>query len=149
MARTKTKQTKIHNLLWEGVRYMTTGSVWFVAGYIAFFVCDKGLHFNLWWATIISNLIGWSLNFGLERYWVFTKGKKDEVTNVSVRYIVYTAINFVLTYFILDGLKGVGITPYIGQFISAGFFTFWNYFWYKSWVFKNKPVRVTARKVRS
>jgi putative flippase GtrA len=144
----KRKNKKLKAWFWEVIRYEVTGNVWFWSGYLAFFVCDKGFGLNLWWCTIISNLIGWSLNFMLERYWVFTRGKKDQITNVSTRYIVYTAINFVLTYFILDGLKMVGITPYIGQFISAGFFTFWNYFWYKSWVFKNKPVRVTARKAR-
>ncbi len=129
-------------LFWELIRYMATGGVWFWSGYLAFFVCDKGLHFNLWWATIVSNTIGWSINFSLERYWVFSKGKKEHVTQVSVRYIIYTALNFVLNYFILYGLKRIDITPYIGQFISAGFFTFWNYYWYKSWVFKNKPVKI-------
>lgn len=144
MARTKTKHVLHKNLIQEIIRYLTTGGVWFIAGYAAFFVCDKGLGLNLWWATIISNLIGWSLNFGLERYWVFSKSKGEEITQVSARYIVYTAITFVMTYFILDGLKKVGISPYIGQFISAGFFTFWNYYWYKSWVFKSKPVKIPA-----
>jgi putative flippase GtrA len=40
-----------------------------------------------------------------------------------------------MDYGIVAGLKAAGITPYIGQFISSGFFTVWNYFWYRFWVF--------------
>jgi hypothetical protein len=36
------------------------------------------------------------------------------------------------------GLKSIGISPYVGFFISAGFFTAWNYLWYRFWVFYSK-----------
>jgi hypothetical protein len=36
---------------------------------------------------------------------------------------------------IVASLKSVGLTPYLGQFVSSGFFTIWNYFWYRFWVF--------------
>jgi putative flippase GtrA len=41
-------------------------------------------------------------------------------------------------------LRDAGIEPEIGQFIAAGFFTFWNYIWYKLWVFKGheRPKRI-------
>ncbi len=47
-------------------------------------------------------------------------------------------MDFALDYFIVYWLKGVGITPYIGQFISSGFFTVWKYLWYRLWVFPTK-----------
>lgn len=141
-AKNKQKRKLLSKLVWEWVRYLTTGGVWFWSGYLAFFICYSIFDLSLWWSTIISYAVGWSINFILERYWVFSKGKKDELTQVTIRYVIYTALNAIVNYWILDGLKMIGISPYIGQFISAGFFTFWNYYWYKSWVFRSKPIKV-------
>ena len=40
-----------------------------------------------------------------------------------------------MDYAIIWGLTFIGITPYIGFFISSGFFTVWSWLWYKHWVF--------------
>jgi hypothetical protein len=40
-----------------------------------------------------------------------------------------------IDYGIVGGLERIGITPYIGLFVAAGFFTAWNYLWYRFWVF--------------
>jgi len=118
---------------------MVSGGVYFWAGYGLFAVLWSGLHWSLWWATIASNVFGWAINFILQRYWVFNnKSLKDHQTKVTTRYIFITLVDFVLNYFILYWLKKEGITPYIGQFISAGFFTVWNYLWYRFWVFPDK-----------
>ncbi len=131
--------------------YMIAGGAYFWIGYVAFFAFDKGLHWNLFASTMVSNLIGWTVNFVLQRYWVFknpdAKGHMGESTS---KYIFITVINFGLNYIILWALKSVGISPYIGQFISSGFFTVWNYLWYKFWVFPerySKP-KVIKRRVR-
>ncbi|MFV0535736.1 MAG: GtrA family protein, partial [Cumulibacter sp.] len=91
------------------------------------------------------------LNFIIEKYWVFrAKPGQKRQTKLGVmagRYIVYTALNaFLLNYLILYFIeRQLGWGPEIGQFIASGFFTFWNYFWYKYWVFNNhapgKPKR--------
>lgn len=133
------------------VEYMISGGAYFWVGYLTFFALDKGLHWNLWWATMTANVAGWTVNYLMQRYWVFKsselKGHKTEVTG---RYITITLVDFVMNYFILLGLKQMGITPYIGQFISAAFFTVWNYLWYRFWVFptkfKKKPGRVKAHR---
>jgi putative flippase GtrA len=79
------------------------------------------------------------VNFMLQRFWVFNnKTLKAHQTQVTTRYIFITLLDFALNYFILFGLRSVGITPAIGQFISSGFFTIWNWFWYKYWVFPDK-----------
>lgn len=140
--RKKAKQTEVKRI----TEYLVSGGAYFWSGYLAFFVCDKGLHFTLWWAKLTANLIGWTINYGLQRYWVFNNPKlskhKIEVTS---RYIFITLLNFVIDYLIIRYLKSIGITPYIGQFISAGFFTIWNYVWYKLWVFPNNyPKRRTT-----
>lgn len=101
---------------------------------------------GLWWANLIGNGVGITINFILERNWVFTGSKSRKTTDVTFKYIVYTAFNnFILNYFILLGLQKAGIPVSIGQFIASAFFTVWNYFWYRFWVFKGTP---HARRIR-
>lgn len=116
--------------------YFISGGAYFWSGYAMFFVCDEIFHFNLWWAKLTANLTGWTVNYILQRYWVFNNPRlKKHQTQVTQRYIALTLVNFVLDYFIVRTLKVAGLTPYLGQFVSAGFFTGWNYLWYRFWVF--------------
>lgn len=118
------------------VQYMVSGGAYFWSGYAVFFICDHLLGWDLWWAKMTANIIGWTIYYLLQRYWVFNNpGLKAKQTQVTTRYILLTAVNFVLDYLIIRGLKELGLTPYIGQFFSAGFFTIWNYVWYRFWVF--------------
>jgi putative flippase GtrA len=124
--------------------YIISGGAYFWVGYGIFNYLYYFAHWSLWWATILSNVVGWSVNFVMQRFWVFNnKSLKGSQTDVTTRYIIITLVDFVLNYFILLGLKGVGITPAIGQFISSAFFTLWNYIWYRYWVF---PERLKKRK---
>lgn len=122
--------------------YMISGGAFFWSGYVAFFLADKVFGLSLWWATSISYVIGWTINYILQRYWVFNNPtlKKHE-TEVTGRYLIISLLNIPINYAILASLKSIGISPYIGQFISSGFFTVWNYLWYKLWVFSAKKVR--------
>ena len=134
------------------VEYMISGGAYFWTGYLVFFALDKGLHWSLWWVKLGSNISGWTVNYILQRYWVFKNPRLSKhQTEVTSRYIIITLVDFVLDYFIILGLKTAGLTPYIGQFVSSGFFTVWNYLWYRFWVFpeklKKKPVKITAVRV--
>jgi putative flippase GtrA len=127
------------------VEYMISGGAFFWSGYVSFFVFDYLLDFHLWWATSLSYLIGWTVNYLLQRYWVFNNPRlAKHQTEVTSRYIIISLVNLVINYVILWSLKNLGITPYIGQFVSAGFFTVWNYIWYKFWVFPKYQRRKTA-----
>jgi putative flippase GtrA len=129
----KKRQKKV---LVQAVEYMISGGAYFWTGYLIFFVADKGLHWNLWWAKLASNVAGWTINYILQRYWVFKNPHlKDHLGKTTLRYIFITLVNFVLDYLIVAALKSAGLTPYIGQFVSSGFFTVWNYLWYRFWVF--------------
>ncbi len=124
--------------------YMVSGGAFFWSGYGAFFVFDRLLGWTLFWATSTSYIIGWTVNYLLQRYWVFNNPKlAHHELEVTERYIFISLVNLVVNYLIIEGLKNMGITPYIGQFVSSGFFTMWNYFWYKHWVF---PVKYAERK---
>ena len=149
----KKSQKQRRKTLIQFIEYMISGGAYFWSGYALFAYLWSGLHWSLWWATITSNVFGWTVNYILQRYWVFAnKSLNGHQTQVTTRYIIITLVDFVLNYFILYGLRQVGITPYIGQFISSGFFTIWNYLWYRYWVFpekikRQKPLVTPARVV--
>ncbi len=141
---TKKKNSKTKKLIIQFGEYMFTGGVWFWSGYILIVLLDD--HIGLFAANLVGNSVGLTLNFILERYWVFRTKKSAKLGVIAKRYVIYTVLNaFLLNYFILLGLRDyAGIKPEIGQFIASGFFTVWNYFWYKLWVFKDndkKPRR--------
>jgi putative flippase GtrA len=131
-----------HKYFIQFLKYMVGGGVWFWSGYLIFALCYSGLGWNWLWAKMLADVIGWTLNFALQRYWAFNDPRlARQNIRISERYIAITALNFLLDYLLIWGLKSVGVTPYIGFFISAGLFTIWNYLWYRFWVFaaaKNK-----------
>lgn len=148
--KTVQKRQKSKSELRRVIEYFVSGGVWFWSGYILIVVLvdplqDKfGDQMGLFIANFIGNAVGITLNFILERYWVFKTKSPAKLGIATTRYIVYTALNaFLLNYLILLGLENIGIEPKIGQFIASGFFTVWNYFWYKHYVFKGieKPRR--------
>lgn len=119
------------------LKYMAGGTLYFWVGYAVFAVAYSGFHWDWLPAKILADVIGWSLNYIVQRYWAFNTGARvplREMQHVG-RYLTIESIGFVLDYLIIWGLKVIGVTPYIGFFISAGFFTVWSYLWYRYWVF--------------
>lgn len=128
------------------LEYIISGGAYFWVGYGVFALCWSYFGWSLWWAKLSANIIGWTVNYLMQRYWVFNNlGLKSMQTQVTGRYIFITLVDFVMDYLIVAGLRSVGVSPYIGQFISAGFFTVWNYFWYRFWVF---PTRLDSQKFK-
>lgn len=116
--------------------YLVSGGAYFWTAYLIIVLMTPVI--GLWWANLLGNGVGVTLNFVLQRYWVFKGSKARKTSSVTGKYVVYTGFNFLLSYLILSSLQKMGIPIAIGQFISAGFFTVWNYFWYKHWIFKEK-----------
>jgi putative flippase GtrA len=118
------------------VEFMVGGTVYFWSGYIVFAICYSGLQWEWLPAKLMADVIGWSLNYLIQRYWAFNNpGLKRHEARTAGRYALITIFNLALDYLIIWSLKEAGVSPYIGFFISAGFFTVWNYFWYRFWVF--------------
>ena len=134
------KSSKINKLLVQIAKYAVSGGAWFWSGYIIIVILDN--YVGLFWANAIGNAVGITINYILNRFWVFNGSKNDKKGRKTTwRYIIYTIINsFLLNYLILYALKNIGIQPEIGQFIAAAFFTVWNFIWYKMWVFKDIKV---------
>ncbi len=120
------------------LKYMTGGSLYFWTGYAVFAICYSLFHWNWLPAKIAADVIGWTLNYIVQRYWAFAEHHKLSEMQHVARYLFIESIGFVLDYIIIGVLKHIGITPYIGFFISAAFFTVWSYFWYKYWVFPER-----------
>ncbi len=141
----RAKQRRLKRLVVQFGEYMVTGGVWFWSGYIIIVTLDN--HIGLFWANLLGNGVGLTLNFILERYWVFRNKKQAQIGVMASRYIIYTVLNaFLLNYFILEGLRRNGIEPEFGQFIASGFFTVWNYLWYKYWVFAGTHAKHRPKK---
>jgi putative flippase GtrA len=118
------------------VEYFIGGSSYFWSGYLVFAICYSALGWDWLPAKIAADIIGWTVNYLIQRYWAFKSpalAKKEGQT--LGKYSLVTAANLGLDYLIIWGLKSLGVTPYIGFFISAGFFTVWNYLWYRFFVF--------------
>lgn len=117
-------------------KYMVGGGVYFWTGYGVFALCYSVLGWWWLWGKLAADVIGWSLNYIVQRYWAFASDRLRlrEMQHVG-RYITIVVIGFILDYLLIAGLYAVGITPYIGFFIAAGFFTVWNFLWFKYWVF--------------
>lgn len=135
MAVKKHRKLELKRLL----EYMITGGAWFWSGYAMFALLFGVFKWHIVPAKIIAYLFGLSVNFILERFWVFrdTKAKK-QLQAVTIRYVLLSGMNLCIDTAIVWGLSKLGLTPYLGQFVSAGFFTIWNYIWYKLWVFAKK-----------
>lgn len=148
------KQTLTKNnkkLLIQLSEYMVSGGAWFWSGYAAYAVLDAVLGVSFWYAKIGSYIIGASINFLLQRYWVFKQKNtsKKQLGDSAKRYYSLMVVNFVLDQAIVGGLREVGISPYIGQFISSGFFTVWNWLWYSLWVFGKKDKKPAPKHVHA
>jgi putative flippase GtrA len=118
------------------VKYWLGGGVYFWSGYGVFALCYTVFKWDWLPSKIAADAIGWSLNYFVQRYWAFNSDrlKLSEMQHVG-RYLFIETIGFILDYAIIGGLKAIGVSPYFGFFISAGFFTVWSFLWYKYWVF--------------
>jgi len=121
------------------LEYMVGGASYFWSGYLVFAACYSGLHWNWLRAKLLADIVGWTLNYLIQRYWAFANpALRSKERSTVTKYSVLTVANLGIDYLIIWSLQLVGISPYVGFFISAGFFTVWNYLWYRFWVFYGK-----------
>ena len=104
-----------------------------------FAFCYSGLHWDWLPAKLLADVIGWTLNYVIQRYWAFNKQSLAHHESQTIsRFGLVSLLNLLLDYLIIAGLKALGVSPYIGLFISSAFFTVWNYAWYRFLVFMGK-----------
>lgn len=120
--------------------YLVSGGAFFWSGYIVLLALNWWLGpAYLWLSTSVSYLVGWAVNYLLQRYWVFNNPKlAKHQTEVTSRYIFVSLLNLVINYVIIQVWVNIGYRIEIGPFISSAFFTVWNYVLYKYYVFPSK-----------
>lgn len=120
-------------------QYVVGGGLWFVSGYIIFVLCYGVLGWSWWTAKLLADIVGWTLNYLVQRYWAFNNPLLEtQEIKVSSKYVLLMIVNTAVDFAIVGGLKWLGLTPFIGLWVAASFFTVWNYVWYKFWVFNPK-----------
>lgn len=117
------------------IKYLIGGSVYFSVGYSIFAICYSGFKWNWFWSKVVGDVIGWSCGYLVQRFWAFADKIHLSEMEHAGRYAFIETIGFIMDYALIGGLNAIGVTPYIGMFISGLFFTFWSFFWYKTWVF--------------
>jgi putative flippase GtrA len=124
-----------HNVI-QFLEYMVGGGVYFWSGYIVFAILYSGFGWAWFPAKIVDDIIGSILAYYVQRYWAFnSKHLIGHESQIIKKYSLITGVSIALDYAMIWALNNVGISPYLGFFISAGFFTVWNYLWYRFFVF--------------
>src|SRR6202042_894127 len=57
-------------------RYIVGGSIYFWVGYGLFALGYSALHWWWLWAKLLGDVVGWSLNYVVQRYWAFSEHHK-------------------------------------------------------------------------
>ncbi len=130
------KQFTFKNLI-EFLKLQLAGNVLFWGTYLGYFVFEQWAGWAHLPALVTASLIAHVLFFIVDKEWVFnTDTGREKTVGEAMRFAIFMGLNFFINIGIITGLDVFfGITPYIGQFISAMFFTFWTWLGLKFWVF--------------
>jgi len=132
------KKPKKESIL-QFVYYNFGGIAFFVSGYAVFALLYGLLHWHWLIAKGIADLTGWALNYLIQRYLAFRhEARQLSQKKLLKKYIAFSLLNVVIDYLLVGGLKLVGVSPFLGLWISSLFFTVWKFIWYKLWVFREK-----------
>lgn len=134
------KQITLANFV-QFIKLQLAGNVLFWGTYIGYFVLHDVLDWRSITALVVASLAAHVAFFIIDKEWVFdTKTGKEKTTSEVVKFALFMGLNFFINLGIITGLERYfDISPYIGQFIAALFFTFWTYFGLKLWVFDTHP----------
>lgn len=137
----QTKNYKLKTPL-QFVYFNLGGAVFFVSGYLIFAVLYGVLHWHWLIAKAVADLIGWSLNYLIQHYLAFSGSAHAQGhKKVLKKFVPFSLLNISLDYAIVGGLKAVGVTPFVGLWVSSVFFTLWKWFWYKYWIFRGDTIK--------
>lgn len=145
------KKKKAHKKRWlktfiEFIKVQIAGNVLFWVTYFSYFVYDEIASIPYPVSFIMATVTGNIVFFLVDRHWIYNahNGKRKSSREI-MRFIIFMTFNFFLNLFIIDQLKSqFDITPYIGQFIAAAFFTVWTFLGLHFWVFQPDHTRHSA-----
>lgn len=131
------RQFTFKNLI-EFIKLQLAGNILFWGTYLGYFVLDKWAGWQHLHALVTASLAAHVLFFIVNKEWVFnTDNDQQKTAAEAVRFAVFMGLNFFINIGIITWLDVfLGVTPYIGQFIAAMFFTVWTWLGLKFWVFR-------------
>lgn len=130
------KQFTWQNLV-QFIKLQLAGNILFWGTYLGYFVFEHWAKWPHMVALVTASLVAHALFFVVNKEWVFTSETGEQKTATeATRFIVFMGLNFFINIGIITGLDVFfGVSPYIGQFVAALFFTFWTWLGLKYWVF--------------
>ena len=119
------------------VKLQLAGNIIFWGTYLGYFISDYFFGHPELWALAVASLIAHGLFFIVSREWVFDADTGERRKKQDVyRFIIFMGFGYFLNLLIIESLhRYLGVSPYIGQFISGLFFAVWNFVGLKWWVF--------------
>lgn len=146
------KQFTLQNLI-AFIKLQLAGNILFWGTYIGYFLLHELANWSELAALATASTIAHIAFFIADSEWVFDeKGERRKTPGELWRFVVFMGLNYFINLGIITGLSYYfDITPYIGQFISALFFTFWTFIGLRYWVFPqpSKRRRTTNAKRKS
>lgn len=130
--------------LFEFIKLQIAGNIPFWGTYLLFALLDNVFHADEFQALLVATVAAYMVFFIVDDRWVFNKTRHNRKTTTEIwRFVVFMSLTALLTFNITWQLNELfGITPYIGQFISAGLSITWTFIGLKFWVFApNKKKR--------
>lgn len=134
----KKKKSSRLKLFIEFIKVNLAGNVLFWTTYASFPIFYEILEWPRIMSLVVASLLGNVLFFLIDKHWIFVdkSGRRKTSTEV-VRFIIFMTLNFFINIAIIEGLAVYfNLTPYIGQFAAALFFSVWNFVGLKFWVFQ-------------
>ncbi len=134
----KTKKSLV-KIAVEFLKLQLAGNILFWGTYLGYALFYEVFDWPGWCSLVIASVFSHFAFFIVDRDWVFSdETGKRKSTGEVVRFIVFMGVNFFINLGIVLGLeKYFGISPYIGQFVSGLFFTFWTFLGLRFWVFRH------------
>jgi putative flippase GtrA len=134
----KTKKKNLLKLLIQFVKLNLAANILFWGTYAGFAVFDRLLGWEELPALATASILAHILFFIVDKNWVFVdKTGRRKTRDELVKFAIFMGFSYILNIAIIRGLSEyAGISPYIGQFIAAGFFVFWNFIGLRWWVFR-------------
>jgi putative flippase GtrA len=140
------KQLTLQNLI-EFVKLQLAGNILFWGTYFGFFMLYEVANWTEVASLAIASVIAHIAFFIVNSEWVFDeKGQRRKSKGELTRFILFMGLNYFINLGIIYGLsRYLDITPYIGQFIAALFFTLWTFLGLKYWVFSEAHLHASLR----
>lgn len=136
----KRNKKRLIELVTEFAKLQLAGNIPFWGTYLGFWFFDQVMHLpelaGLTIATVASNIVF----FIVDDKWVFTSKRGSQTQRKShyeiLKFVIFMSFTAFLSLMLTHGWSVyLGISPYIGQFLTGAVMTAWIFSGLRFWVF--------------